>query len=163
MKKEYKCLVSPKMLIYNIVRAFIITLFFGTLIFLAGNSVCEKILLMIGVCCIVFLVMYIPYRNMYAVAYISADGIRNRYLSISWTEIKEYKLYEYNEIGKYPKIKFPMIVCIGDTSKGGWWGYSPKKAICFSLTRENLKKIENFCDDKNDIIIELLSWSNIPI
>ena len=160
--KEYRCYACPKYIVYSITTVSLIALLGGLFIFSSTNSLLEKIIYFLDTILFFSLFFYCVARGAYVKTYISETGIRNKFLTISWDEIQSYRLCEINQKYTWPKIKYPMIVCIGEVDTNNFAFFSPKKAVSFSLTKKNLKAIEELCHNKNETIKELLSWNEIP-
>ena len=159
--KEYRCYVCSKLILYSTLSSFLIISFLGIIIFSANNNLLEKIIYFSCMMCFFLFFCLFLCRGACVTTYISKTGIRNKYVSFKWSDINVYRLYEIKQIGRYPKVKFPRIVCIGNITSNNFWGCNPKSSVCFSLTERNLKIIQDFCDDKNEVITELLFWMHV--
>ena len=156
-KHKYTTFVMPELIKHNFIAMVLSSLFF-----VVGFLISTHVLWLIASLLFDLWIFAIDH-NAYGKTFISKDGIANRHISIPWHEIKDYRLLEIDQRGKIPKIKFSTIVCIGDVSTKDFVFCDLRKSVCFSLTRKNLKMIDEMCEEKNETIKELLSWNNFPI
>jgi hypothetical protein len=163
--KKYKFYVCSRYVFYFYASILCVALVFTLLILPSQFKIIEKII-------ILFIIIFWYIVNLFLIApgsfsrvYITEEGIGNKYLFFAWAEIASYHLCEIKHpLGlTFPTQFFPMIVCIGDVSSNVFFHCSSKKAVCFSLTKKNLKMIDEMCEEKNETIKELLSWNNFPI
>ena len=167
--KEYKCFACPKYVAIHVLSVFIAALLESWVLFSTdetgkGGLIVKILFLYLSL--IIFSLSYWLNRSAFSITCISKEGIRNRYLSFRWDEITSYHLCEIDQRpqwGKVGRIKYPMIVCVGDV-KSEYLGFcNPRKTVCFPLTKKTLKVIDELCDEKNETIAELLTWVHFPM
>jgi hypothetical protein len=165
--KGYKCLACPKYVAIYAPLAFIFVLLESWVLLSMDEP--NKLILIISILPPTIAWLSLPYwfnRSAFSVTCISKEGIRNRHLSFRWDEITSYHLCEIDQrtrLGKWGKIKYPMIVCLGDV-RSEYLGFcDPRKTVCFPLSKKTLKVIDELCDEKNETIAELLTWIHFPM
>ena len=160
--KEYSCLACPKYVAIHGISVFIILLLESVFLFSSENDTGVKLLFVILSILIFIVPIYLLNRCAFSVTYLSKEGIRNKHLSFRWDEITSYHICEIDQrLGR--KIKYPLIVCVGDV-RSPYFGFcDPRKAVCFSLTKKNLQIIDTLCEEKNETIAELLTWVHFPM
>ena len=161
--KEYKFYACSRYVFYFYVSLFAVALMWAGLILPSKNEIITKIIYLFVMLSVVAIDLFLIVRGSFSRIYVTEEGIGNKHLFFTWSAIETYTLCEIIYNGRIPKKFFPMIVCIGAVSSNNFRYCSPKKAVCFSLTKKNLKIIEEMCKEKNETMRELLSWSNFPI
>lgn len=151
MKKTYRCFASPKAVLNHSISVGIVLLLEIWMIF-------EKFyagFLMLG---IYIAVLLLTMRNAFSITHIDSEGIHNRHITVRWDEIKDFKLFDIRSRG----VKTPLetIVGIGMFSGDYFFSQNTKKAVFFSLSKKNLEAIEQFCENKNEAVEDLISWKN---
>ena len=157
MKKEYKCLASPKMALYMS-----LPIFWGMIlgIWLLFYQ-CYELSVMDGICCVCW---FMAGRNAFSITRIDSEGIHNRRLTLHWAEIKDFKIFDIRIKREIVKTKpFETVVGIGTFSGDSFLLQSTKKAVFFSLSKKNLEAIEQFCENKNETVEDLISWKNFTM
>ena len=164
--KEYKCFACPKSAILTVISGSLLLLIIGIALFyiFEEESLLIKIPVFLFLIVFILLPTYFFEKNSFSRTYISKEGIRNKHISFRWDEITSYHICELDrrtEIIKY--IKYPLIICIGDVRSKYFVFCDMRKTVAFSLTKKNLKVIEELCEDKNETIAELLTWVHFPM
>ena len=164
--KEYKCFSCPKSAILTVISSSLLLLIIGIALFYIFEE--ESLLIKIPVFLFLIVFILVPAyyfeKNTFSITYISKEGIRNKHISFRWDEITAYHICELDrrtEIIKH--IKYPLIVCVGDVRSKYFVFCDMRKTVAFSLTKKNLKVIEELCEDKNETIAELLTWVHFPM
>lgn len=156
MKKEYKCLASPKTALYTLITL----LSFGAMVIwsLSDGFYVGAVIVALP---IVFSLCW--NRNVFSITHIDREGIHNRHITIRWEEIEEFKLFDlfYRDADKlFSRNPYATVVGIGSFSGDYFFSQSTKKAVFFTLSKKNLEAIEQFCENKNEIVQDLVSWKN---
>ena len=165
--KEYKCFACPKSAILTVISGSLLLLIIGIALFYIFEE--ESLLIKIPVFLFLIVFILVPTyffeKNTFSITYISKEGIRNKHLSFRWDEITSYHICELDRRLRNTNyiFKHPLIVCIGDVRSKYFVFCDMRKTVAFSLTKKNLKIIEELCEDKNETIAELLTWVHFPM
>lgn len=105
-------------------------------------------------------------KNAFVKVYISKEFIRNKYISIRWEDIKDYKINElYVTIGKdgHRKVLKPVIA-FGDFEDKGFFKQNPKKCVMISASKKTYGLLKEYGAEKSETIQRLLNknefWGN---
>jgi len=161
--KNYKLYACSRYVFYFYTSILCVALVFMLFILPSQFKIIEKIIILFIIISWYVVNLFLIAPGSFSRISITKEGIKNKYLFFTWAEIQSYILCEIKPKGRFPRKFFPMIVCIGDVSSDDFFRCSSKKAVCFSLTKKNLKIIDEMCEEKNEAMKELLSWSNFPI
>jgi hypothetical protein len=156
MKKEYRCLASPKTAFWTLITL----LLFGSMVIwsLSDGFYVGAVIVSLP---IVFSLWW--NRNAFSITHMDREGIHNRHIAIRWEEIEEFKLFDlfYRDTDKwFSRNPYATVVGIGSFSDNYFYFQSTKKAVFFTLSKKNLEMIEHFCENKNEAVEDLVSWKN---
>ncbi len=99
-----------------------------------------------------FAILFHPIRNYFMVVKIDDNGISNKYITISWEEMKDYG-YAYNKLMYTPisveRAKdFATLMLFGEKTSDSFRRLDPKKSVWLVNTRKNIEMLEKYSNGK---------------
>lgn len=157
MKKPYRCFASLQTVLHSLIQVLPFGLFIVWALF--DRFYVGAVMFVLPILFVVFW-----HRNAFGMTCIDSEGIHNRHLTIRWEDIKEFKLFDVRLKEALIDTKpLETVVGIGTFSGDRFFSQNTKKAVFFSLSKKNLEAIEQFCENKNEVIEDLVSWKNFTM
>ena len=159
MKK--RTFVHRRLVFHSIIMPIIYQLPFSIIWLVSGGHFITLIGVVTVFYSFVFALQFCIRHNAFVMIEISKNGIKNRYISMSWKEIDEYIDYKLYKIELY-KFQFhkpvvlPPVVGIGLQSSGEFYFQSNRDAIFFSLDKKTLAALKQYGMDST-IIKDIVS------
>ena len=100
------------------------------------------------------------YKNTYTVIKMTKEGVGNGHVFFKWSEIERVTVKEVrsSRFKRFLYDKKDDIVCISEVGEGGLWEQDPKKCVCFTLSKKNVRVIKALCKEPNAAVAEILDW-----
>ena len=157
--------VSPRIirsiLLYNFLLLVLLEIIFAVF---CKSGYLLMALTAIFVILINFSFSFSKYSNAFIIFSADETGISTKYINIKWEDIESYEVMEtqaYLSHNKNPwyRIKCPSIVCIGSYEKDkSVFAQNKHRCVFFSLTKKQLKLIEQYGKGKSAAVDQLLEY-----
>ena len=97
-------------------------------------------------------------RNAFVKTYVSEVGIRNKYLSVKWQDISDYKIIElYVTVGKYGnRMVLNPVIAFGGFEYKNFFKQNPKKCVMISASKKTYELLKKYGAEKSDVVQRLL-------
>lgn len=144
--KEYRSIVSFKLILYVFINpAFVVIPLLLLVWLISPEKLSFWTIHLIFAYLFFVLIHFLTYHNAFYRFAMDEKGVRNKYFSLNWNDVIDYKIIEMiiNKYRGYPKIQI-SIICIGEIRKDSFFKLDPKKCVFFECTRKNREILEMF-------------------
>ena len=157
--KKFTCLSYTK----NAITIGLYLLLWFAVLF-AGGLVSDRMLIFMIAYAIfaVYIIMIeiVFYKNTYTVIKMTKEGVGNKYIFFKWSEIKSFTVKELRS-SRFKRVLYDKkddIVCIGEFTEGGLWEQDPKKCVCFTLSKKNIRVLRALCKEPCEAVEAIIGW-----
>ena len=146
---KYSTLASPSLVLYTIFSP-TVGLMIPLTVCICSNRI-SSIFWVVSVHLWLNMMLFLTFHSAFTLVTYSQDGIKNKYLSLSFDDIKYATILD-TELNKYIpglKINIPLI-CLGTTiNESSFFTHSKRSCILLPYTSKVLRQLEDCLGDRD--------------